>query len=310
MNVQEYIAILGKTVNQPVVVAFLKENGYAYPKKDTISIRAEDRYYWINSKARNVDLLCSIEVRNPKYAPAKSDKKGIYYPIVTKVIFYDEKSVEGLPFGLNFGLSYESLQECMGKPVTVNSLFGHHTFEKPIDTQREIFCGVVFDEEAGKILEISLFVKEEKVLFHLFDELKGENFETYQGRLGNREIAEVMFVRWAIECDLVAETPANGELIRGVKNGEVSVFDYLQSLHRGYVSCGDLSACRKSIYDYINNLNQDNGYYYGDFVKIFLPDEKLLANYLGATAQAVLDKVIFSEENYQKIKRILDKKNF
>lgn len=309
MNVQEYIAILGKTVNQPVVVAFLKENGYAYPKKETISIRAEDRYYWISSQ-KKPELLCSIEVKNPNFKPAQSDRKGIYYPIIARIMFEDNKTVTEFPFGLNFDLNYEDLQRIMGCPAVVNSFLGRHTFEKLIDEQTNLFCSAIFDEDNKKVLEISLFIKEEKVLFHLFDELKGENFETYQGRLGNREVAEAMFVRWAIERDLVAETPANGELVRGVKNGETSVFDYLQSLHRGYVSCGDLSVCRKSIYDYINNLNQDNGYYYGDFVKTFLPDEKLLANYLGVTAQAVLDKVIFSEANYQKIKRILDEKNF
>jgi hypothetical protein len=45
-------------------------------------------------------------------------------------------------------------------------------------------------------------------------------------------------------------------------------------------------------------------------VKIFLSNKALLANYLGKEAQSELDTVEFNEENYRKVKAVLDAKGF
>lgn len=74
---QQTIALIGMPINHPNMQAYFAEYGFKTPKKTEISCRSSERTFWIEHKKLGVNLLFSVDIKNPHYPPVAADKKGM-----------------------------------------------------------------------------------------------------------------------------------------------------------------------------------------------------------------------------------------
>ena len=252
MKFQECIDLLGKPINDVQVVAFLEKYGYTYPKKDTVSNRknASERSYWIEHKKLKINLLCDADIKNSRYPALQAGTKGLFYPLVSEFRFQDDKTISDFPYGLHFGLSYDEIVGILGQPTCKSSdataawlnddgSESWFQWNVEIDAGREIHFEIEFWPEDSCIRDFVLRIREDYVLFRLYDVLKYETYDMYIDTINNCKTADLMFLRWAVEKGFMFETANNRDVIQDIRNGKSTVFGYLKKLERGYVALED-----------------------------------------------------------------------
>lgn len=131
--------------------------------------------------------------------------------------------------------------------------------------------------------------------------------------INHSTVREIFFLRWLIENEYIIKTDENKELLSAVKTGEKDIFEFLQALDMCYLGEKDIIAEKhRAIYDYIHNMNHDVPYYGNDIQTLFLTADELKRtkqNKIWLNPDKPLnERVIYNEENYQKVKALLDNK--
>lgn len=303
MQLQECIDLLGRSINDKVVIEFIEKYSYKYPKKDKISIRNQNTSFWIEHKKTGINILFDIDWANSKYKGVPTKKRSVYYPRVVQISFEGGNHVESFPFDLTFLDSYSEVISKIGKQTLKSSDIayiwlndGKETFydwEVCIDTSKDIDLAVrCYD----KVNRIALKLHENEELIKFYDELIYETFESYIQEFNNEDLAYAIFIRWLNE---------NGY----TENPKEDIFEYIKSLDKSYFGMDDIIKDKFLIRRYIQNLDGNNIYLYGDFEKEFLSNRNLDNKSLKQT-MAILEskepKIKNTEENYHRMKEVWD----
>ncbi|MDO4230210.1 MAG: hypothetical protein Q4C98_10370 [Capnocytophaga sp.] len=315
MNLEVLNSLLGKAINSDEMLTFLQEKGFKYPKKDSISNRKTERYFWIENKKLKIDLLFSIDIKNGNFKAIPAEKKGIFYPILTHIRIYGDMVALPYDIVLKKEIPYDEMVSKLGNPtvkssdaakVWLNDDGTESWYRWEIDTQAD--KTIRFDLSDENIInDFWIELKQNQDLFILYDELSYQNFDSFKKKLNHRDVSALMFVRWAIENNLIIPTKQNEAIISALKTTENNqnelLLDFVKNLGRGMIYEEDFIAEKQNnIRKYINNIDVKS-YYYDDFCKLFLKNTKLSYD----KQDKELDKIaILTEENYQKVKNLLD----
>ena len=337
MNINDAIALLGKPINTPEMVEFFEKYGFKYPKKLTRSGRTTEPTFWIQNKKLKMDLLFSIEGHSKKYPPLPAERKNTFYPILSNINIYNPNGdFENMPFELNFKMSFDELKHKLGEPEAnqhiLNDDGSPHFYYWVIDLNDEKQMMVENRlPEGGECYTSSIWlnIKENHPLIQFWYPKTGENFESFIKQLpynaqiehqfeplNHRSVTGLFFLRWLIENDIVIKTDENKEILQAVKTGQKDVFELLKVLDMCYLGEDDIIEQKaQTIIDYIHNLNGDLPYYHDDIESIFLTKEEFKRTkctgrrWLDST-KLLNERVSYNEDNYQKVKAILDSKGF
>lgn len=303
MQLQECIDLLGRSIHDKVVIEFIGKYSYKYPKKDKISIRNQNTSFWIEHKKTGINILFDIDWANSNYKGVPTKKRSVYYPRVVRISFEDGNHVESFPFDLTFLDNYSEVVTKIGRETLKSSDIsyiwlndGKETFydwEISIDKSKNIDLAVRCYDQVNRI---ALKIHENEELIKFYDELMYETFEKYIQEFDNKDLAYTMFIRWLNE---------NGY----TENPQEDVFEYIKSLGKNYLGMDDIIKDKFLIRRYIQNLDGNNIYLYGDFEKEFLSnrnlDNKSLEQIM-AVLESKEPKIENIEENYQRMKNVWD----
>jgi hypothetical protein len=315
--INEIISLLGKHLQSKEVKSFLAKYGFKYPKKDSISNRAQEREIWIENKKAGVSLLFRVQPYNPDYRPVVGNKKGMYIPIFVRALFNDRGAFK-FPFDLNFKLSFDQLKKKLGKPTLKSSEISptwlnedgtesFYRWSKVVKKDR--LFEVEYNCEHDSIKDMSLYIETNIPLLDFYDELKQENFETLTQATNDITItSNLLFLKWAIKNGLVQVSKTNKKLIAEIKSGKKESIDFVKSLDRGYIIESDFSKAGDFIRMYIQNLTDYDIYFEQDIANTFLTSKKLKNNYSDDEAQKVLNQVEHNVNNYKKVEYIINKR--
>ncbi|MVT12613.1 hypothetical protein [Chitinophaga tropicalis] len=307
-------SLIGLRIDDNRIIEFLEKNGFKYPKKPFISNRSTDTSYWVENKKLGVDLLFQAQTYVPGYSLIQGDKKGIFVPVLGRVRWYNNKSKTEFPLGLDFSYNFESLKEKLGEPGIKSSDIspiwlnddGSESFyrwEIILDDERSHVWGLEYTDNQV-IKDFSLGLKYQMPAFYLYSEWGYENFENFMSRHNFDRTADLMFLQWAIERDLVKPSVIATE----VKEGKLPVTEWVRALNRGYVLESDFSAEGRFIDAYTANLSGNDILYSRDAAYTFLETPELKQNDYGEAAKKLLNEVSYNEDNYKKIKSLIDKR--
>lgn len=331
MNINDIIPLLGQPIHTPQMVQFFEQYDFKYPKKLTKSGNTSEPTFWVVHKKRKVDLLFSIEGHSKKYPPVPAERKNTFYPILSDVRIYTDKDIENMPFGLNMAMSFDELKSTLGEPEISSHLNDDgspycYNWLIDIDKTLETQIAISFFSQKNKTSDIWLSIVENKPLLQFWYPRTGETFKSFVKNLpydttiehqfeplNHSTVREIFFLRWLIENEYIIKTDENKELLSAVKTGEKDIFEFLQALDMCYLGENDIIAEKhRAIYDYINNMNHDVPYYRDDIETLFLTADELKRtkqdeNWLNSD-KPLNERVIYNEENYQKVKALLDNK--
>lgn len=308
--------LIGLRIDDERIKAFIENNGFKYPKKPYISNRASDNSYWVENKKLGFDLLFNIQNYNQHYPLIQGDKKGIFVPVLSSVRWYNNKSNTTFPLGLNFGADFESLKTKLGGPTLKSSDIspvwlnddGSESFYRWqvfLDEEKSLVWGLEFNDKQT-ISNFSLGLKYSMPLFNLYYEHLYNTFDHFIASASHYKTADLMFLQWAIERDLVQTDEATSAIVKDIKEGKLPVTEWIRALNRGYVLKEDFSAEHPFIHAYINNLSGHDVLYGRDFAFSFLKTAELKDNYFGAEATKQLNEVVYDKDNYNIIKAVID----
>lgn len=296
MKLQELINILGKPINDPTIISFLKKYNYKNPKKDKITNQSSSEYYWIESQKFGVNILYKINILNELYPNVSSGRKGSFYPRICQIDINENASVKDLP--VNFSDGFEDLVTKFGMYYLKSSEIAYIWLEDGqesfydwkilIDKDKQIHLSIRYSKD--QIENISLQIDENESLIRFYYESDNETYESYLEESDYSQIAEKKFLRWLIENDYINSTD--------------TVENYIKSLNRGYFGVNDLTKDKFKIRRYVNNLNRDDIYLISDFENTFLnkPDLSIIEQ------ENFLNSIEYNEKNYQLMKETWDKR--
>lgn len=308
--------LLGRRIDDAQIISFIETNGFKYPKKVTISNRSSDSSYWVENKKLGFDLLFKINTYLKDYPPIQGDKKGVFIPILSHVRFYNNKSKSTFPQGIDFDHNFDTLQAKLGAPTLKSSEItptwlnddGSESFYRwkvPLVAEKSIVWGVEYGDDQS-INNISLELQYAMPVFELYYEYLYGTYETFMKSKSHYITADLMFLRWAIERDLIKTDATTAPVVRDIKDGKLPVTEWIRVLGRGYIQEEDFASDRAFVHAYIKNLSGHDVLYGQDFAFTLLTDPQEKNNYFGAAATKSLNEIGFNEENYAAIKAMLD----
>lgn len=333
MNINDIIPLLGQPIHTPQMVQFFEQYDFKYPKKLTKSGNTSEPTFWVVHKKRKVDLLFSIKGHSKKYPPVPAERKNTFYPILSHIRIYTDKDIENMPFGLNMAMSFDELKNQFGEPHFNPYILNDDNSPRiyywliPLNDEKQIRIESIDNQDDDPFVpDIWLSIVENKPLLQFWYPETGETFNSFVKNLPydpNKEykhypinhstVREIFFLRWLIENEYIIKTDENKELLSAVKTGEKDIFEFLQALDMCYLGENDIIAEKhRAIYDYIHNMNHDVPYYGNDIQTLFLTADELKRtkqnkNWLNPD-KPLNERVIYNEENYQKVKALLDNK--
>ncbi|PSL30978.1 hypothetical protein [Chitinophaga ginsengisoli] len=310
--------LVGLRIDDEKIISFIENNGFKYPKKPFISNRGTDTSYWVENKKLGVDLLFEARIYLDNFSLIQGDKKGIFVPALSIVRWYNNKSKTEFPLGLDFNADFESLKMKLGEPTLKSSEIspiwlnddGSESFyrwKKPLDDKKDIVWGLEFND-SQIIKYFSLELDTAKPLFHFYYEWLYESFETFLSSKNFYRTADLMFLQWAIEKDFVKTNEQQSAISKDIKEGKLPATEWVRILKRGYVTEEDFSAEVPFIHAYIMNLSGHDILFTRDVAYSFLENAELKDNYFGKAAEEQLNKIVYNEGNYAKVKSIIDKR--
>lgn len=333
MNINDAIALLGQPIHTPQMVQFFEQYGFKYPKKLTKSGKTSEPTFWVVHKKRKIDLLFSIEWHSKKYPPVPAERKNTFYPILSHIRIYTDKDIENMPFGLNMAMSFDELKDKFGEPQFNPYILNDDNSPRiyfwliALNDEKQIRIESIDNQDDDPFVpDIWLSIVENKPLLQFWYPETGETFNSFVKNLpydttiehqfeplNHYSVRELFFLRWLIENEFIIQTDENKELLHAVKTGEKDIFAFLETLEMGYVGKNDIIAEKyRVIFDYIHNMNHDVPYYGDDIKTLFLTANELKRtkqnkNWLNPD-KPLNERVIYNEDNYQKVKAMLDKK--
>lgn len=297
--------------------AFLVEHDFKPPKKSEISGRSSERDFWIEHKKLGVNLLFSIDIKNPHYPPVAADKKGMWVAVLEYVTFLSTK-IE-YPLGLKMGLNYAQTVQILGEPSYKSSDISQIWLN---DDGSESFYGwdYLFDKSkqielharihlGDKLDEINVRIATLDSVFYLYDALRNENINNLLAN--NYHCHEAaLFLEWAIKNDLYIGEPQHQAIIAQVKNGAANGLDFLaQHSYSGHVFKQQFApSAQQFVRQYCNNMSSFDILYSRDFALSFLTHAKQRDNYMGEAAIETLKQMVYSIDIKAKIFSLLDKR--
>ncbi|MVT12615.1 hypothetical protein [Chitinophaga tropicalis] len=140
-------------------------------------------------------------------------------PVLSSVRWYNNKSKTEFPLGLDFSYNFESLKEKLGEPGIKSSDIspislnddGSESFyrwETILDNERSHVWGLEYTDDQV-INHFSLGLKFQKPALYLYSEWGNEKFEKFISQHNFDRTADLMFLQWAIERDLVTISNSN-----------------------------------------------------------------------------------------------------
>ncbi|MVT12616.1 hypothetical protein [Chitinophaga tropicalis] len=93
-----------------------------------------------------------------------------------------------------------------------------------------------------------------------------------------------------------------------MKERKLPVTEWVRALNRGYVLESDFSAEGRFVYAYNRNLSGNDILYSRDAAYTFLETPELKQNDYGEVAKKLLNEVAYNEDNYKKIKSLIDRR--
>lgn len=328
MNIQDIIPLLGKPINTPEMQAFFEQYGFTYPKTDTLSAKSAINMQVItvgNGKSP-AELNFYLLVHHDRCQPVPAERKNRYYPVFVHAIVHADAPT-GMPFGIQTDWTYEQLCEVLGPPAADDTVREEDYFQAAWkldcgnnpDSCISIFCtkSTRYKKHNGIKIHVSLKQKTELNLF--YSKLAGETCQNIQENAPYSTIANLMFLRWLIERDYMAQTAGNQAVLAGIKSGGLPVSAYLQHSDTGYVYMEDIVPERQQAVDaYWNNRSDDGQYFLKDFEALFLSKQEFARIYEDDAPGGYLDpgdaltpeRCGYTESNYQKVKAMLDKRHW
>jgi len=309
------IDLIGLRIDDARIIDFLEKNGFKYPKKPFISNRSTDTSYWVENKKLGFDLLFSIEIYHENYPLIQGDKKGIFIPVLFEARWHNNKSKTEFPSGLDFSHSFEALKAKLGEPTLKSSDItptwlnddGSESFYRwsiMLDPAKGICYGLEYTD-TQEIANFRLGVKYEQPLITLYYDRIYETFDTFLHSQNFYTMADLMLLQWAIDTDLVKTKAA---IAKEVKERKTPITEWVRAIDRGYILEDDFAAEAAFLHAYIKRLSGYDIQYTQDVAYAFLESDELRQNYFGKAAEAQLNAIVYNDENYAKVKAILDKR--
>ncbi|PWV56867.1 hypothetical protein [Chitinophaga sp. S165] len=310
--------LTGLRIDDSRMIEFMEKNGYKYPKKPFISNRSTDTTYWVENKKLGIDLLFSAQPYLENYPLVQGEKKGVFIPMLTNIRWYNNKSGTEFPLSLDFNHKFEALKEKLGEPTLKSSDIspvwlnddGSESFYRwriVLDNEKDIVWGLQFDDDQT-IRDFMLGLKYESPVFELYYAMLYGKFETFQASQDNYKTTSLMFLQWAIERELVKTNDVTAAVTTAVKEGTSPVIEWVRVLNRGYILDDDFTAEQRFIRAYVKNLSGHDILYTRDFAHLFLETAELRENYFSEAARKQLNAIAYNEENYGKVKSLIDKR--
>lgn len=339
MDIEKAIALLGKPLNDAQMAAFFEQYGFKYPKKTTMSGKTTEPGFWVVHKKRKIDLLFSIEHHSQTYLPPPAERKNTFYPILQSVRIYTDTNIQNMPFGLHLDMDFAEAKARFGEPKSNPYLLNDkgtpfaYYWHLPLSDEKYI-CLEIRDngEDPPFVDEIWLNIQTDSPLLQFWYPQTGETYADFVKNLPydpaktykhypihHAAVRQVFFLRWLIEQGFIIKTEADQALLQSVQTGSQDVFAFIQTLPLGYVGDEDvIENKRNKVHDYIRNMNHKLPYYGDEIKTLFLTAEeiqKTKQHGMAGDADAWLnpdpmlnERVTYSEENYRKVKAMLDEK--
>lgn len=248
-----------------------------------------------------------------------------------------------MPFDLHLKMSFDELKDKLGEPIISDASNDDGTpycysWIVDIDEKLETQIGITLFNQSNKkskIPEIRLSIIENHPLIQFWHPTNGENFESFIKNLSydttikhqfeplNHVFVQgLFFLRWLIENDFIIKTDENIQYLQDVENGKKDIFEFLKELNMCYLGESDIIPEKQLIIEsYIRDTMDNDESYYGDDIQaLFLTPTEIKRNkqnpfddneddWLDDTP-LLNERVIYNDENYQKVKTMLDKKDF
>lgn len=308
--------LIGLRIDDERIIDFMEKNGFKYPKKPFISNRSTETSYWVENKKQGVDLLFGTETYLENYPLVQGDRKGVFVPVLYQARWYNNKSKTVFPSGLDFDHDFESLKAKLGEPTMKSSDItptwlnddGSESFYRwkiETDAARDINFGLEFTDDQ-KIADFTLGLKYHRPLIHLYYSRFYETFDTFLKASGFYRMAYLMFLQWGIDRDLIQIKETTLPVARDVKERKVPVTEWVRAMNRGYILEDDFVAEKAFVHAYMHRLSGHDILYTQDVAYAFLESAELRQNYFGKAAEAQLNAIVYNEENYEKVRSIID----
>lgn len=320
MNTENLKPLLGKPINHPDVMAFLEENQYKLPKTLGVSNRKTDTGYWLENKKLKVDLYFDTVVHRQDYELIPAEKKGVFIPILTHIRIYGNEIETPFSLPIKKKISFQKMIDTLGNFTSKSSDRAKVWLND--DSTESWYEWEFIEEDKNAIFSFSLDMPDEMIyefwlnyltdweLFTLYFVRQNETFEGFSKKLSPYRISYLLFLRWAIENDWVQERGKTSAVREQIKNGEASVLDFIKALGRGYIAQQDFVKEKQDLVEkYIRNQDVEIYLYKEVCSQVLTPAE--LDDYFSAEVEEILaQKLNLSEEFYQKMKAIWDKKEW
>ncbi|MGB4812100.1 MAG: hypothetical protein WBP13_06420 [Methylophilaceae bacterium] len=313
---EQIIQLIGLTIDHPTMQEFLLSHGFKLPKKTEISGRASDRSFWIEHKKLGVNLLFSIDIKNPQFPPIAADKKGLWKPVLSHITFTNSKL--DYPLNLQFGLSIAETKTYLGEPhykssdihkiwLNEDGCESFYGWVQPLDENKQIQLSVRIKTEDA-LDEIDVSIKYLTPVLTLFDALNNQTIDTLVA--DNHHFNEAtMLLAWCIQHEFYRGEPKDNAMISQVKAGKASIIDYLRQHHQMHIYKEQFaSQFQTFIHQYCNNMSGFDILYARDFAYCFLDEPKLRQNYMGEAAINQLKSIQYTDEHQQLIFKMLDQR--
>lgn len=328
MDIRDLTALLGKPINAPEMQAFFAQYGFAYPKKDTLSVKSAINMEGItvgNGKSP-AELNFYVRVHHDRCQPVPAARKNCYYPVFVHAIVHAD-ALAGMPFGIQTDWTYGQLCGVLGAPAADDTVRQDDYFQvnwnfdcadNP-DALIIVFYveNMRYKRHSGTEIHVSLKQKTELNLF--YSKLTGRTCQNFQENASYATVADLMFLRWLIERGWVVQTTQNREILAAIKSGALPVSAYLQHSDTGYVYLEEIvPEKQKAVDDYWNNRGYEGKYFLKDFESLFLSAEEFARVYENDAPGGFLDpeevltpeRCGHTEANYRKVKAMLDNRQW
>lgn len=313
LMMNELVDIMGLPINSPEVMAFLETNGIKYPKKDTISNKANSRDFWVVAKKLGIDLSFGVEVHNSKYAIGQAHRKDIFVPILTCILFQGKASVN-YPSGIHYDADVPELISKIGKPthsVTARR-YSYHLWDLPLDQQKDIIFRLHYNMEHDQVNQMSIQIKEAIPLIELYDTLTGRTInDKVLTKNSYYTKCDFFFINWALENNLLSFPPSAQDSLDQFRSRKINIVEFIEAnfANKSYIAQEDfVNIDPQFLSDYYDNLSGYDISYSRDFEFAFLKDETLRSNSLGKEALAEMAKVDYTPESLGLIAEIIDQR--
>jgi hypothetical protein len=319
-------ALIGKELAGEEVRAFLDETGIKYPQKDTIGASAGDWSFWLTGRKAGVELLFGIDVLNRKYKVKQAERKGVFRPVLTAVLFR-EKTQFTLPYQITHRSNLDELKAKLGEPV-LHTFLPFFVWNVMLDSGRDIKLYVEWHIEREEVRDIWVMIAAFKEIFRFYYTQYGQTMESVlkssyvydEQEIKNSKRVSVIYNKAAAASALRKElffimwAADNGylylgeELKSGVEDLRTRKIDVLKFAAKAFkddpfITLDNfVNIDQEFVYSYYHNLPSRYWYYDKDFEQAFSKETEELK------IAGEISRLAYSEENRRLVSEIINKR--